>query len=240
MERNISTDKIKYSRLLTENNALKAAAATSAAQKLTPRGMKSSRPLREIDLKSISRSYSNSSSKSFCESTSGSTISSKSKSWESRDSVSSATEPTTAKKKRLLREKRISDIGGNQSRLSLDSSIHSCDSDCSNATERRSTGGDQEDEEVSDEVEEEVVEEVEEQLEDENVAALESSEVSDDIENRVTDGTTSACEANSELDLLENAEDSFVPSTLKEKERARGGTLPKPVPTAPIMKNWSI
>jgi hypothetical protein len=87
---------------------------------------------------------------------------------------------------------------------------------------------------------EEVVEEVEEQLEDENVAALESSEVSDDIENRVTDGTTSACEANSELDLLENAEDSFVPSTLKEKERARGGTLPKPVPTAPIMKNWSI
>lgn len=250
MERNISTDKLKYSRLLTENNALKAAAAAATALKLTPRGTKSNRPLREIDLNdrrtSLSRSYSKSLSKSGCESTSGSTLSSKSRSRESRDSFSSATEHTTAKKKnRLQRDRRKSESGGLQARLSLDSSIHSCDSDdCSTETvannaERRSLGGDQEEEEVSDEKDEEL-EEVEEQLEDENIAALESSEINDDVENRQIDDIA-GCEANSEFDILDSADSYFIPSTVREKERAkRCSLLVAAAPTSPILKNWSI
>eukprot|EP01036_Dinobryon_divergens_P025197 gene25197-33723_t len=243
LERNISTDKLKYSRLMTENNALKAAAAAAAAQKLTPRGMKSNRPLREIDLNdrrtSLSRSYSKSLSKSGCESTSGSTLSTKSRSEESRDSLSSVTEHSTAKKiKRLQRDRRKSEISGHHVRLSMDSSFHSCDSDecstetVSNKTEPRLSICCQE-EEVSDEKDEEP-EEVEEQLEDENVAALESSEISDDLENRQLDAT-------SEFEILDCTDTYFIPSSTKEKERVKGSSLlVAAVPTSPILKNWSI
>lgn len=176
---------------------------------------------------------------------SGSTLGSKSRSGESRDSLSSVTEHSTAKKKkRLQRDRRKSEIGGHHVRLSMDSSFHSCDSDecstetVSNKTEPRLSVCCQE-EEVSDERDEEP-EEVEEQLEDECVAALESSEISDDLENRQLDAT-SGCEANSEFEILDCTDTYFIPSNTKEKERVkRSSLLVAPVPASPILKNWSI
>jgi hypothetical protein len=127
----------------------------------------------------------------------------------------------------------------------MDSSFHSCDSDecstetVSNKTEPRLSICCQE-EEVSDDEKDDEPEEVEEQLEDENVAALESSEISDDLENRQLDAT-SGCEANSEFEILDCTDTYFIPTTTKEKERVKGSSLlVAAVPTSPILKNWSI
>ena len=259
LERIIASDKLKYSRLLSENNALKVTIASSNS----PR---QSRPLREIDLNdprasSLSRSYSKSNSRSFDGSNSDSGSISR-----SRDSASTIS--TVKDNKRGKKSKAVSSSsnnGGRSSRQSLDSSVNSCDSDDSTDTvpnknkdksgldeeeddddgeyEMDEEGEEEEEEEAEvDQEEEEEEEEVDEDSpaesdieEEDDVAALESSEIMDDAENlRVT--SSDSCEENNEV---ASNDVFFIPSSSgKEKEREKAiASVPF---SPPLIKNWSI